>query len=112
MATNEAAKMKLQNELEEIQKDPPPFCAVALVQDDVFKWAVTINVPLESNHKDDSFELMLEFTENYPFYPPAVSFYFKWSLDHILVSIYLFILVHHLDLHCKIAKDELRKKYI
>lgn len=74
MATNGVAQVKLQNELEDIQKDPPPFCTVALDGDDIFKWEVTINAPLKSIYEHGNFKVSLKFTENYPFSPPVVSF--------------------------------------
>jgi ubiquitin-conjugating enzyme E2 D/E len=71
---NNSRIKRLQNELKEIQKNPPDNCSADIVGGDINKWKALILGPIDSPYEGGLFYVSIEFNENYPFSPPICKF--------------------------------------
>lgn len=73
MSKQEAALI-LSKQFKELQKDPSSMFSAGLVDDDIFKWRVTIIGPTGTPYEGGVFPAILEFPETYPNFPPTMKF--------------------------------------
>eukprot|EP00010_Vexillifera_abyssalis_P004373 CAMPEP_0201552770 /NCGR_PEP_ID=MMETSP0173_2-20130828/17719_1 /ASSEMBLY_ACC=CAM_ASM_000268 /TAXON_ID=218659 /ORGANISM="Vexillifera sp., Strain DIVA3 564/2" /LENGTH=142 /DNA_ID=CAMNT_0047963315 /DNA_START=49 /DNA_END=474 /DNA_ORIENTATION=+ len=65
---------RLQSELMDLMMDGPPGVAAFPDDDDLFCWAATISGVADTVYEGYSFKLRLEFSSEYPFRAPVVTF--------------------------------------
>ena len=65
---------RLQRELGEINKDPPPNCSAGPKNDNLHEWISTLLGPPGSPYENGVFFLDITFPQDYPFKPPKISF--------------------------------------
>ncbi|PIK47248.1 putative ubiquitin-conjugating enzyme E2 E1 [Apostichopus japonicus] len=65
---------RIQKELAEITLDPPPNCSASPKADNIYEWVSTIKGPRGSVYEGGVFFLDIQFSPEYPFKPPRVTF--------------------------------------
>lgn len=64
----------LQKQLKEVQNDPTCGFSAGLVDDNIFKWRVTIIGPQKTPYEGGTFPALLEFPQDFPDNPPKMKF--------------------------------------
>ena len=65
---------RLQKELQELKKNPVENCSAGIADNDIKKWQATIFGPSDTPYHNGIFYLTIEFTDEFPFKPPIVTF--------------------------------------
>lgn len=75
---------RLQNELQDLMKNPVPNCSAGPKNNDLTNWIATIFGPEDTPYYGGIFELDIKFSDEYPFKPPKV--YFKTQIYHCNIN--------------------------
>ena len=65
---------RLQRELIDIAKDPPPNCTAGPKNSNIYEWISTLMGPQSSPYENGIFFLDIHFPPEYPFKPPKITF--------------------------------------
>eukprot|EP01080_Neovahlkampfia_damariscottae_P008871 gene8871-820_t len=63
---------RLQKELMKLQKSPEADTTITILNDNIFKWEVSIIGPKKTPYEGGYFLYNFDFPEEYPFHPPKV----------------------------------------
>ncbi|OHT14151.1 Ubiquitin-conjugating enzyme E2 15 [Tritrichomonas foetus] len=69
-----AASRILKKQFRELQSDPASGFSAGLVNDDIFKWRVTLIGPPNTPYEGGVFPAVLDFPDDYPNIPPKMKF--------------------------------------
>lgn len=69
-----SAIRRLQKELDDIQKNPPPNYQLGIVENDMFRWKAVIDGPAGSPYEGGKIVANFVIPEGYPHKPPSVFF--------------------------------------
>lgn len=65
---------RINNELLEIQKEPPLNCSAGPISSNLYLWDANIIGPSDSPFSGGLFKLKISFPKDYPFKPPKIKF--------------------------------------
>ena len=68
------ALKRLQKDIEDMRRDPPPKCSAQPLSDNLFRWEATIEGVSGTPYEGGIFKLAINFPPNYPMSPPFVRF--------------------------------------
>ncbi|KAG7161409.1 ubiquitin-conjugating enzyme E2 D3-like [Homarus americanus] len=71
------ALLRINKDLQELVKNPPPNCSAGIKDRDPFHCEATIIGPKNSPYQRGVFHLSVKFPKDYPFTPPEISFITK-----------------------------------
>ena len=82
--TQSTSAKRLQKELAEITIDPPPNCSAGPKGDNIYEWYSTLLGPANTVYESGVFYLDIQFSMDYPFKPPKITF--KTKIYHCNVN--------------------------
>ncbi|KAJ2684274.1 hypothetical protein IWW39_005012 [Coemansia spiralis] len=65
---------KLLKELRDLSKNPNPSFSVGLIEDNLYKWNITMFGPTDTPYDGGVFQAEMAFPTDYPFAPPTLTF--------------------------------------
>jgi ubiquitin-conjugating enzyme E2 D/E len=65
---------RIQKELADLTKDPPPNCSAGPIGHDMYEWAGMIVGPEDTPYSGGLFRLSIYFPADYPYKPPTIKF--------------------------------------
>ena len=68
------APKRLQKEYSLLEKKPQEWLTVALKDDQLFEWVVTITGPSGTPYEGGKFKILVKIPDEYPFKPPTLTF--------------------------------------
>ncbi|KAH7919631.1 UBC-like protein [Leucogyrophana mollusca] len=68
------ALARIQRELVELRRNPPPGCSAGPIDNDLHRWQAAIFGPEDTPYEHGIFSLSMIFPEKYPLEPPKVEF--------------------------------------
>jgi ubiquitin-conjugating enzyme E2 D/E len=77
---------RIENELKDLQKDPPSSCSAGPIDNNIYKWEAILFGPDDSPYAGGVFKISIEFPEDYPFRPPHLVFLTKVYHPNISAS--------------------------
>ena len=86
------ARRRLMRDFRRLQKDPPQGVTGAPMASDIMKWNAVIFGPDDTPWEGGTFNLLMEFSEEYPNKPPKVTFVTKLFHPNIYTNGMLFYL--------------------
>ena len=74
MSNKMTSLMRLQREIQDLQKNPPANCSAGPKDDNLYNWSAQIYGPEGTPYYGGIFHLNILFPADYPFKPPKISF--------------------------------------
>ena len=80
------AALLLGKQLKEIKKNSMEGFSAGLVDEDIFRWQIIILGPPDTMYEGGFFKAIMEFPQNYPVYPPTLTFNSKIWHPNIFID--------------------------